>query len=155
MLPGVLHISLSAPRQKPTSLTKLRFKPQVSAVFGSGSIRIHAHGVGPERAGLVRRSQDLEKGMQILPNREQLAVQLDRAILFFIPRKQSPTCMTGRSSGGKEEKKLSVKVQRLGPCAWAPSDSTKPLHVTAKVSMAFFSVLGCCSGACSRVLFLF
>jgi hypothetical protein len=74
VLPQPFYACLSAALQHP----KQRYNPQISAVFASGSIKIHAKSVDPHRAGVVLLTQPFEEIPKVWPHLDKYyAVELD------------------------------------------------------------------------------
>jgi exoribonuclease II len=64
--------------RKVNTLTKQRFKPQVSALFDAGSIRIDADSINPKK-NIIRwkPSKHPQEFVQILAHRESRAIERD------------------------------------------------------------------------------
>jgi hypothetical protein len=63
---------------KTNLLTKQRFKPQVSAAFGSVSIWIHAYGINPQNPDSVMPLNPPEENAEVSSNAESSLIAQDK-----------------------------------------------------------------------------
>jgi hypothetical protein len=60
--------------RKTNPLTKLRFKPQVSAAFALVSILMDAYGVNPKPSRLCGKSQTTQSGFEVCRNSQATSI---------------------------------------------------------------------------------